>query len=166
MKRAAVYAITLFSTIISTVLIQEVSRGEPLVTREDELQRIHPSVSEERFAAMDLDGSGTVSLDEYLKAYPDENPAVLRARFEVMDENESEDLNWYEMANAPVGRAIAEIEFQELDADGSGDLSLNEFSRYFPNLEAEDRAEKFRLVDFNKNGVIDPGEWKEISEIE
>ena len=122
-KIGLVMAAAVFSGTAFAQLPQDTD-GDGLVSREEFMQR-----SAERFARLDANGDGYLSLDE------------MRAMRQSMREG---------MRGAMRGGDV----LRDLDADGDGALSLAEIQARRPEMSAE----RFNQMDRNGDGLLTPDE--------
>lgn len=96
----------------------------------DEFKTVRPEMSEERFSRLDADKSGGVTVEELRAAAanrpsPAEREAFMNRVFARLDADNSGGLSFEEMKNGR--RPITEERFGQLDANGDGSVSKDEF---------------------------------------
>ena len=109
------------------------------------------------FDKIDTDGSGDISIDELRedmrRRFPNISEEQIQQFFDDMDVNH----------DGKVSRA--EFAFASLDADGSGDISFDEFTKAMrranKTVSDEEVIELFKEMDVNRDGKISRAEFVE-----
>ena len=97
-----------------------------------------------KFSQMDTDKNGKVTWEEFQKAYPGLSQSV----FDALDADKNGGISVEEWQRA-AGR------FLQMDTDGDGYVSWEDFQRVFPKMQKG----AFESIDTDKNGKISMEEW-------
>jgi len=133
----------------------EISPSKDGAKEEKEVESTKEAEIKEEFGEYDADGSGNVTIEEYMKYHEDENDEKdIKEWFEEEDKNGDGVIDLTEMI--ALKKEEKKEEFEEHDADRSGIVTLKEYLKknkpdeYFTE---EDITEWFKDEDLNHDGV-------------
>ena len=128
------------------------------------------------FESLDADGSGLISREEFKARFnrtrdevfnlldPDGNGGLDKEEWHSFQEmhagmGESGEKGSFHGDKEMPDPAAFNAHFPDMDADGDGLVSRDEFGSYFSKAGDTDRV--FDAVDLDKNGLLDHDEWHE-----
>lgn len=125
------------------------------------------------FCKVDLDGSGQVSVDEFIVMHGISQEYVGELVFKIFDNNHDGQLNFYEYVHALWNylsfnkKDLSNFLFDIFDTDGSNEMSYDEVRFMFHVLwtfEPESHLQAtFQLLDRNKDHIVDRKELAEFA---
>ena len=132
-----------------------------------------------KFSNLDINGDGSLSFDEYQKAFP----AFERKGYDSLDTDKDRTLNpqeWQAFIDMHKGMgkssgkkfhgkkkhhgaglpdpSVFKALFKDMDTDADTRVTLSEFQSYFSGNEKTDKV--FSGVDTDKNEIVDQNEWQ------
>ena len=118
---------------------------------------------ERRFYRADVSVDGTLSFDEFKSTYKGKAPLVsIRRNFLRADVDESESVSLEEYLDLRQGQTdpVDFTIFELVDLDANGEVTLEEFSTWFPQAAAQAAiGKRFDRLDADADGVLTTDEW-------